>query len=188
MPYLIMHKILETLTLCLMNLHIQRWSVPVVQIILIKIIYNFSSQNCLQKLTGLSYLQVINIQWILTIFSKRSTFDVLQGSKYPSGAHIWSIRLSLRRSSQWRCSVKKVFLKISQNSQENTCARVCARSQVCNLIKEETQVCNFIKKETLALVSSCEFWENFKKPFFTEHLWWLLLFTECVMEKQSTHL
>ena len=23
-----------------------------------------------------------------------------------------------------RCSVKKVFLKISQNSQENTCARV----------------------------------------------------------------
>ena len=24
----------------------------------------------------------------------------------------------------WRCSVKKVFLKISQNSQENTCARV----------------------------------------------------------------
>ena len=24
----------------------------------------------------------------------------------------------------WRCSVKKVFLGISQNSQENTCARV----------------------------------------------------------------
>ena len=24
----------------------------------------------------------------------------------------------------WRCSVKKVFLKISQNSQENTCTRV----------------------------------------------------------------
>ena len=24
-----------------------------------------------------------------------------------------------------RCSVKKVFLEISQNSQENTCARVC---------------------------------------------------------------
>ena len=27
-------------------------------------------------------------------------------------------------SSQRRCSVKKVFLKISQNSKENTCARV----------------------------------------------------------------
>ena len=24
----------------------------------------------------------------------------------------------------WRCSVKKVFLEISENSQENTCARV----------------------------------------------------------------
>ena len=24
----------------------------------------------------------------------------------------------------WRCSVKKVFLEISQNSQENTCAKV----------------------------------------------------------------
>ena len=23
----------------------------------------------------------------------------------------------------WRCSVKKMFLKISQNSQENTCAK-----------------------------------------------------------------
>ena len=28
------------------------------------------------------------------------------------------------RSSHQRCSVKKVFLEISQNSQENTCARV----------------------------------------------------------------
>ena len=27
-------------------------------------------------------------------------------------------------SSHWRCSVKKVFLEISQNSQENTCARI----------------------------------------------------------------
>ena len=24
----------------------------------------------------------------------------------------------------WRCSVEKVFLEVSQNSQENTCARV----------------------------------------------------------------
>ena len=38
-----------------------------------------------------------------------------------------------------RCSVKKVFLEILQNSQENTC------------IKN-----NFIKKETLAQVFSCE--------------------------------
>ena len=29
---------------------------------------------------------------------------------------------------------------------------------------------NFIKKNTLALVLSCEFRENFKNNFFTEHL------------------
>ena len=59
---------------------------------------------------------------------------------------------------------KKVFLEISQNSQENTCARVSF------LIKLQA-ACNFIKKETLAQVFSCEFCEISKKTFFTEHLW-----------------
>ena len=58
---------------------------------------------------------------------------------------------------------KKVFLEISQNSQENTCARV---SFLINL----PQTCNFIKKETLAQVFSCEFCEISKKTLFTEHL------------------
>ena len=35
-----------------------------------------------------------------------------------------SLRNSKCRSSHQRCSVKKVFLEISQNSQENTCAKV----------------------------------------------------------------
>ena len=30
--------------------------------------------------------------------------------------------------------------------------------------------CNFIKKETLAQVFSCEFWENSKNTFFTDHV------------------
>ena len=51
----------------------------------------------------------------------------------------------------WRCSVKKLFLKVSQNSQENTCAKVSF------LIKLQT--CNFIQKETLVQVFSCEFCE-----------------------------
>ena len=64
----------------------------------------------------------------------------------------------------WRCSVKKVFLEISQNSQENTCARV-----------------SFILKERLW--HKC-FPVNFAKflrtrfPFLIEYLWWLLLLTE----------
>ena len=48
-------------------------------------------------------------------------------------------------------SVKKVFLKISPNSQEDTCARVSF------LIKFQAEVCNFIKKETLAQVFSLNF-------------------------------
>ena len=62
------------------------------------------------------------------------------------------------------CSVKKVFLEISQNSQENTCARVSF------LIKLPAPP----EKETLAQVFSCEFCEILRTPFFTEHLWWLL--------------
>ena len=53
--------------------------------------------------------------------------------------------------------IKIDVLKILQNSQENTCARVSF------LIK--LQACNFIKKETLAQVFSCEFCEIFKNTF-----------------------
>ena len=43
---------------------------------------------------------------------------------------------------------KKVFLEISQNSQENTCARVSFFNNVAGA------ACNFIKKETLVQVDS----------------------------------
>ena len=49
-----------------------------------------------------------------------------------------------------RC-IKKMFLEISQNSQENTCARVSF------LIKLPAEACNLIKKETLAQLFSSEF-------------------------------
>ena len=58
---------------------------------------------------------------------------------------------------------KKMFLKISINLQENTCARV---SFLIKLL-----ACNFIKRETLAQVFSCEFWEISKNTLFTKHLW-----------------
>ena len=59
------------------------------------------------------------------------------------------------------------ILQISQNSQENTCARVFF------LIKSQSW--NFINKDTLAQVFSCEFCEISKSTFFIEYLWWLLL-------------
>ena len=47
--------------------------------------------------------------------------------------------------------MKKVFLEILQNSQENSCAKIA---------------CNFIKKETLVQVLSCEFYEISKNTLF----------------------
>ena len=61
-----------------------------------------------------------------------------------------------------RWSVKKVFLKISQNSQEN------ARTRVYFYIKLQALALQLYKKrETLARVFSCEFCEIFKSTFFT---------------------
>ena len=51
------------------------------------------------------------------------------------------------RGSHQRCSIKKVFLKILQNSQENTCARV----------------------SFLIILQMPP--ANFKNTFFTEHHW-----------------
>ena len=53
-----------------------------------------------------------------------------------------------------------MFLEISQNSQENTEARVSF------LIKKQAEACNFIKKETLTQVFSCKFWEVSKSNIF----------------------
>ena len=51
----------------------------------------------------------------------------------------------------WRCSVKRVLLKISQNSLKTPVLE--------SLFKKSCmpEVCNFIKKEPLAQVFSCEF-------------------------------
>ena len=62
------------------------------------------------------------------------------------------------RSSRPDVFCKKVFLEFSQNSQENTCARVSFQ------IKLQASG-NFIKKETLAQVFSCEFCEISKNTF-----------------------
>ena len=62
-----------------------------------------------------------------------------------------------RRSSRWSCSIyKKVFLKLSQNSQENTCTGASFLTK--------------LKKKTLAQVFSWKFCEICKNTFFTKHL------------------
>ena len=65
-----------------------------------------------------------------------------------------------------KCSVKKLFLEISQYSQENTCARVSF---------ESCRVCNFIKKDTLPRCFPGNFAKFARISFLTEHLRLLFL-------------
>ena len=60
-------------------------------------------------------------------------------------------------------SVKKVFLKISQNLQKNTCVRVAF------LKKLQASGQQLLKKEVSDTVFSCEFCQIFKNTFFIEH-------------------
>ena len=59
------------------------------------------------------------------------------------------------RSSQWRCSIKKLFLKISRYSQENTCVGVSFL---------------ILKRDSDTGFFSCEYCEIFKNTYFEEHL------------------
>ena len=65
------------------------------------------------------------------------------------------------RSSHGRCSIEK---GVSQNSQENTCARVSF------LMKLQTSACMYIKKGILVRLFYCEFFFDISSnTFFTEH-------------------
>ena len=71
-----------------------------------------------------------------------------------------SIDLDTAEAVVRRCSIKKVFLKISQNSQEDTCARISF------LIKLQAWELQLYKKETLAQVLSFEVYEVFNNTYF----------------------
>ena len=68
-----------------------------------------------------------------------------------------------------RCSVKKVFLEILQNPQENTCARVSF------LIKLHAAPTTSLKKRLSHRCFPVNFVKFLRTPFLIEHLWWLLL-------------
>ena len=99
---------------------------------------------------------------IIYVFLKETDPGPLAASKMDSFMTIVdALKLDLARSTvAQRCSVKKVFLEISQNSQENTCARVSF------LITLQATTCNVIKKETLTQVFFCEYCEISKNIFF----------------------
>ena len=70
------------------------------------------------------------------------------------------------------CSVKKVFLEISQNSQENTCARV---SFLIKLQASGLSPTTLLKKRFWHRCFPVNFVKFLRTLFFTNHLWWLLL-------------
>ena len=59
---------------------------------------------------------------------------------------------------------KKVFVKLSQNSQENTCV------EVSFLINVQAWGLQLYLKRDSDTVFSCEFCKTFKNKFFTEYL------------------
>ena len=65
-------------------------------------------------------------------------------------------------------SVKKVFLKISQDSQKNTCARVSF------LIKLKAPL-TLLKKRLWHRCFLVNFVKFLRTPFYKDHFWWLLL-------------
>ena len=71
------------------------------------------------------------------------------------------------RSSHRSCSVKKVFLKISQISLENTCVRV---SFLIKLKAWRPECLQLYQKETPTQLFSCKICEIFKNNYFKEYL------------------
>ena len=80
---------------------------------------------------------------------------IFQCLKKPRWEHV----LHYSEAVTQRCSVKKVFLEISQNSEENTCARVSF----------------LIKKRLWHRYFPVNFAKFLRTPFLTEHLRWLFL-------------
>ena len=75
------------------------------------------------------------------------------------------IFLLFYRSSHRRCFIKKVLLKTSLNSQENTCVRVSF------LIKLRVSGLQFYYKRDSGTGFFLIIWKIFENTFLTEHFW-----------------
>ena len=87
-------------------------------------------------------------------------------------ASLWRIFFHSGKSLEavvQRCYVKKVFLEILQNSEENTCARASF------LIVSGLRPSTLLKKRLWHKYFPVTFAKFLRTPFLNEHLWWLLL-------------
>ena len=85
-----------------------------------------TKEPCMQSILKLYALRNLILE--PTCFKnpkKPSSIDLILTNSSSSFRNFCAIETSLSSEAVvWRCSVKKVFLKVSQNSQENTCVRV----------------------------------------------------------------
>ena len=83
----------------------------------------------------------------------------------------------IARSSHKRSSIEIDVLNNFAKLTRNTCARVS--------FSIKFRPATLIKKETLAQVFFCEFCENFKNTFFTDHLRWLILYWLTLLKQHT---
>ena len=74
-------------------------------------------------------------------------------------------------SVSWKCSLKKVFLKIPQNSQENK--HLC--QSLCFSKGAGLRPATLLKKSLWHTCFPVNLVKFLRSPFFIEHPWWLLL-------------
>ena len=106
---------------------------------------------------------------------------------YKSNIYVSSCRIKLiGRSSRPEVLCKKFVLKISRNSQENTCARA---SFLINLQTSGLEL--YLKQKNLAHVPSCEFCDIFKNTFYRTPplaVWHCLFFSFSCSKRWNTRL
>ena len=117
-----------------------------------------------RNLISTLFNEVKNILILLNFLKKIETWKKILGREQKTLFH-WKLQTKLLMPSLrtmealiQRCSVKKVFLEISQNSHANTCARV-----------------SLLKKRLWHRCFPVNFVKSLRTPFLTEHLWWLFL-------------
>ena len=115
-----------------------------------QVVAKWKKKSCLKALAWLH----------LVIKNYMSSVSNLMLRHHYKGATSWSIHdyICKRQKQLPEVFCKKVFLEISQNSQENTCARI-----------------SFLTKRLWHRCFSVNFVEFLRTPFLTEHLRWLLL-------------
>ena len=122
-------------------------------------------------LTGKHVLESLFETWRpATLFKREPSIGVFLWILLPVSSYTEAIAQ--------RCSAKKVFLEILQNSQENTSARVSF------LIKLQASACNFIKKRLWHRCFPVNYAKFLTAPLLTEHLRWLLLTHQTQWKKE----